>query len=80
VFPDAPRADRKGGEGVSTALHNLPLSPPAVARREAPLRETYVRCCAVLSTVGIADAHWSRRWLAYLYEGLTAREKIDRIA
>jgi hypothetical protein len=33
-------------EGVSTALHNLPLSPPAVARREAPPRETYVSGCA----------------------------------
>jgi hypothetical protein len=39
-FPEAPRADRKGGEGVSTAFHRGYLTPPAVAKRAAPPRET----------------------------------------
>jgi hypothetical protein len=32
-FPvnDGPRADRQGGEGVSTAFHTRPTSSPAVA-------------------------------------------------
>jgi hypothetical protein len=38
VFTDAPRADRQGGEGVSTAFHSRPTTLPAVARREAPTR------------------------------------------
>jgi hypothetical protein len=32
MFPEGPRADRQGGEGLSTALHKRSLSPPAVAR------------------------------------------------
>ena len=31
MFHDAPRADRKGGEGVSTAFHSRYISLPAVA-------------------------------------------------
>jgi hypothetical protein len=37
-FADGPRADRKGGEGFSTASPKHSLSLPAVARREAPTR------------------------------------------
>jgi hypothetical protein len=38
AFPDAPRADRKGGGGVSTAFHSRPTTSPAVASGRRPRR------------------------------------------
>jgi hypothetical protein len=53
ALADGPRADRKGGGGLSTAFHVRPISTPAVASGRRPRRGKSV-LGAVKSASGIS--------------------------